>query len=278
MHDLANDVALAIRSSSKGPVVLIGHAFGNLLARMVTTDHPALVKAMSLAAAQASRTPRTSERHPSMPATHPRLRLSDSAALRKAFFARNHDANIWFRGWYPETLKMQHAALKAVPASDYWASGNVPLLEIIPACDPFKPKAYWQEPHNQFPDRVIIEQHKNRIQSAGLNILAPMKPAQKYLGDTVFEALWAELNLRQAVVFVDPCPATSSAGWRRVQRGTSGKRVELEAIRQRKSGVRFDVSVVAGGISLGFDQVAAVYLIYRDITKRKNAERKLERS
>src|ERR1700692_2492181 len=57
----------------------------------------------------------------------------------------------------------------------------------------------------------------------------------------------------------------------------SGKRIELEAIRQRKGGVRFDVSVVAKGISLGFDQVA-FHLIYRDITERKNAERKLERS
>jgi PAS domain S-box-containing protein len=52
---------------------------------------------------------------------------------------------------------------------------------------------------------------------------------------------------------------------------TLGKRVELEAIRQRKDGVRFDVSVVARGISLGFDQVA-FYIIYRDITERKKAE------
>src|SRR4051794_34108964 len=57
----------------------------------------------------------------------------------------------------------------------------------------------------------------------------------------------------------------------------SGNKVELEAIRQRKDGVRFDVSVVAKGISLGFDKVA-VYLIYRDISERKKAERKLKRS
>ena len=57
----------------------------------------------------------------------------------------------------------------------------------------------------------------------------------------------------------------------------SGNRVELETIRQRKDGVRFDVSVVARGISLGFTQVA-FYLIYRDITDRKKAERDLRRS
>ncbi|HKN84210.1 MAG TPA: PAS domain S-box protein, partial [Pyrinomonadaceae bacterium] len=57
----------------------------------------------------------------------------------------------------------------------------------------------------------------------------------------------------------------------------SGKRVESEVIRQRKGGVRFEVSVVGKGISLGVEQVG-VYLIYRDITERKKAERKLERS
>src|SRR5246127_2208538 len=58
---------------------------------------------------------------------------------------------------------------------------------------------------------------------------------------------------------------------------SSGNRVELETIRQRKDGVRFDVSVVARGISLGPGQVG-FYLIYRDITERKKAERELRRS
>src|ERR1700688_894986 len=57
----------------------------------------------------------------------------------------------------------------------------------------------------------------------------------------------------------------------------SGKRVEAEAIRQRKGGLRFDVSVVARSISLGFEQVA-IYLIYRDISERKKAEREIRRS
>src|SRR5258705_9383775 len=58
---------------------------------------------------------------------------------------------------------------------------------------------------------------------------------------------------------------------------SSGNKVELETIRQRKDGVRFDVSVLAKGISLGSEQVG-IYLIYRDISERKKAERKLRRS
>src|SRR5712672_2199164 len=58
---------------------------------------------------------------------------------------------------------------------------------------------------------------------------------------------------------------------------SSGNKVELEAIRQRKDGVRFDVSIVAKGISLGSEQ-ASIYLIYRDISERKKAEHKLRRS
>ena len=57
----------------------------------------------------------------------------------------------------------------------------------------------------------------------------------------------------------------------------SGNKVELEAIRQRKGGARFDVSVVARGISLGSDRVA-IYLIYRDITERKRAEQALRKN
>jgi PAS domain S-box-containing protein len=58
---------------------------------------------------------------------------------------------------------------------------------------------------------------------------------------------------------------------------TVGENVYLESVRQRKDGLRFDVSIAATRISLGFDQVA-VYIIYRDITERKKADLKLRRS
>jgi hypothetical protein len=110
-----------------------------------------LVEAVILAAAQGSAVPEDIGKTPFIAGDTSAPEADRLAALRKAFFAPNHDASIWLKGWYPETLKMQCAALKAAPFSGYWASASVPLLELIPACDAFKPKQYWQELHNLFP-------------------------------------------------------------------------------------------------------------------------------
>ena len=154
LHHLADDVALSIRRLSEGPAVVLGHAFGNLLARMLATDHPALVKAVVLAAAQASKVSEDIARSPFVAGDPSAPRADRLAALRKAFFAPNHDASLWLDGWYPETLAMQRAAVGAVALSEYWPCGSVPLLEIIAAHDAFKPKEYWPELRGQFGDRV----------------------------------------------------------------------------------------------------------------------------
>jgi PAS domain S-box-containing protein len=57
----------------------------------------------------------------------------------------------------------------------------------------------------------------------------------------------------------------------------AGQTVYVESVRQRKDGVRLDISVVAAQIALDSEQVA-IYLIYRDITERKKADEQLRRS
>jgi pimeloyl-ACP methyl ester carboxylesterase len=51
MHDYAADVATVIEHESKGPVVVVGHALGNYVARMLATDRPDLVRGVLLAGA-----------------------------------------------------------------------------------------------------------------------------------------------------------------------------------------------------------------------------------
>jgi pimeloyl-ACP methyl ester carboxylesterase len=53
LHDLAADISLAIRDWADGRAVVLGHAFGNLVARMLATDFPSMVKGLILASAQA---------------------------------------------------------------------------------------------------------------------------------------------------------------------------------------------------------------------------------
>src|SRR5262249_54570195 len=51
LHEFAGDVAAVIKALSSGPVVLIGHAYGNRVARTVASDHPDIVQELVLIAA-----------------------------------------------------------------------------------------------------------------------------------------------------------------------------------------------------------------------------------
>jgi PAS domain S-box-containing protein len=57
----------------------------------------------------------------------------------------------------------------------------------------------------------------------------------------------------------------------------SGAKVNVETVRQRKDGLRLDISVKAARLSLDREQ-SAFYMIYRDITQQKAADRRLRRS
>ena len=154
MHDLAEDVALCIRALCQEPVVLLGHAFGNVLARVVTTDDPDLVRAVILAAAEASKVPEDVGKLPFVAGNLSASREERIAALRQGFFAPHHDPSAWLSGWYPATLRMQHAAAKMTGLSKSWSCGDVPLLQIIGEHDPFIPEPYWHELRDQLGDRV----------------------------------------------------------------------------------------------------------------------------
>ncbi len=154
LHDLADDVAAVIQDLGGGRAILLGHAFGHALSRMVATDYPDLVTAVVLAASQASNVPPDIARTPLLAGDLSRPEAERLDVLQQAFFAPGHDARPWLAGWYPATLMMQHEAAQAVPLCAYWACGRAPMLEVFGACDPFKPQPSWQELRDDFGDRV----------------------------------------------------------------------------------------------------------------------------
>jgi pimeloyl-ACP methyl ester carboxylesterase len=57
LRDFAADIAAVIEHERKGPALVVGHAYGHFVARMLATDRPDLVRGLVLAAASAGKVP-----------------------------------------------------------------------------------------------------------------------------------------------------------------------------------------------------------------------------
>ena len=82
---LASDIALCFRTLCDAPAVLLGHAFGKVLARVSSRQIPDLVKAVVLAAADAFRIPEDVGKVPFLAGDPSAPEPETLAALRKAF-------------------------------------------------------------------------------------------------------------------------------------------------------------------------------------------------
>jgi pimeloyl-ACP methyl ester carboxylesterase len=140
LHDLAGDVAAVIAHEGGGPAVIVGHAFGQWIARMAATDHPALVRGVVLAAAAAKQVPQNLRDALSVAADAARAESERLAALRLAFFAPGNDPASWLAGWHKTAGAAQRAASAATPQEEWWPGGTVPLLDLQAACDPWRPR------------------------------------------------------------------------------------------------------------------------------------------
>lgn len=156
LHDLARDVATVIERENAGPAVIVGHAYGNWVARMTAVDRPDLVRGVVLAASAAKKYPSRLSVLVSKSADLSLPEAERLAYLKEVFFAPGNDATIWLHGWWPEASETQRAAAAQVKQSDWWAAGRVPLLDLQAGADPFKPEGTQNELKGEFPDRVTV--------------------------------------------------------------------------------------------------------------------------
>lgn len=163
LHDFGNDMAAVIRDVAKQPVVMIGHAFGNWVARTTGVDHPDLVRGVVIVAAAAKKYPAGLSEHVDRSAD---LSLPDAERLKSiqyAFFAPGHDASVWLNGWYPEVSESQRLAGKATRQSDWWSGGSKPLLDLQAGADLFKPESTRNEIRDEFGERVSVVDRKSVV-------------------------------------------------------------------------------------------------------------------
>ena len=154
LQDMADDAAKVIQHLADGTAIVMGHAYGTGVARILATSHSEMVGGIILANAPADKPPADTEQLPFIagnPALPEEERLQ---ALSRGFFAPHHDARPWLSGWYPETLQMQKAALAEKGRSAIREGGTAPILQIISESDPFNPFDSWRERREKWGARV----------------------------------------------------------------------------------------------------------------------------
>ena len=156
LHDFACDIAEVIKAFGDGRAVVVGHAYGNWVARMTAADYPQHVRGVVIAAAAAKSYP------PELSAAVTQagdLELSNEErlkALRFGFFAPGNDPTVWLTGWYPQIRASQRAAAAATKQSEWWSGGTVPLLDLQAEKDPFKPPEKRNAMKDELGDRVTV--------------------------------------------------------------------------------------------------------------------------
>jgi pimeloyl-ACP methyl ester carboxylesterase len=158
LEDLAADIAAVIEHDNAGPAFVVGHAFGNRVARMLATARPELVRAVSLVAANVGH-------NPSPPDVRAAIRTSADTnapdeerikAMQLVFFAPGSDARVWLKGWHPGVLAAQRIAGDRTPRTVDYAAGRAPVLYIQPSHDPLAHVADAEEYLRALGERVTV--------------------------------------------------------------------------------------------------------------------------
>jgi pimeloyl-ACP methyl ester carboxylesterase len=145
LETLADDVARVITCLARGPVVVVGHAYGHWIARVTDIRHPQLVRGVVLLGAAAREFP------PGMAealaiASNPQCGEEERLqALRLCMFASTNDPRPWLQGWYPQWRTAYRNAAQQPPRHHWYELGNAPMLDLQGAEDPWRPADTRQE-------------------------------------------------------------------------------------------------------------------------------------
>jgi pimeloyl-ACP methyl ester carboxylesterase len=141
LFDLARDVAAVITALEAGPAHVIGHAFGNRVARATAALAPDLVASVALLAGGGEVAPSAEISAALRGAVSQGLKPDEErlADIQLAFFAKGQDAKVWLHGWNATAAEAQSAAVRATPTARWWTAGQAPVLLLQATEDPIAP-------------------------------------------------------------------------------------------------------------------------------------------
>jgi pimeloyl-ACP methyl ester carboxylesterase len=171
LHDFARDIAEVIRRYGTNAVI-VGHAYGNWVARMTATDYPDLVRGVVIAAAAAKHYPPELSAAVSKSGDVSLPEAERLKYLQGTFFAPGHDPSLWLAGWHARASEAQRIAAAATAQSEWWTAGKAPLLDLQADQDPFHPMEKTNELKDELGDRVSVIVIRNASHA-----LLPEQPA-----------------------------------------------------------------------------------------------------
>ena len=157
LHSLAADIGAVIEALCDGPAVLIGHAFGNRIARTRAADRPELVSLVILlgCSGKVQPTPKIAEA----------IRLAQAVdtprdiraeAVRTAWYGPGRDISVWMDGWSQTVMRAYLAAAAATPLDDFWLAGEARVLIVEGLDDVAAPPENGRDLKRQIGDRAML--------------------------------------------------------------------------------------------------------------------------
>jgi pimeloyl-ACP methyl ester carboxylesterase len=158
VHDLAADVAGVLEALDCGPAHLVGHAFGNRVARCLAVDRPSLVRNVTLLAAGGLIGPATPLGTAFRNATEGKMNGSDCVTLLGArWLSPVSDPKILAQVECWPAVHLAHLATsRGVALEEWWGAGTVPLLAIQGIDDEAAPPGNGHALREQFGERVRV--------------------------------------------------------------------------------------------------------------------------
>jgi pimeloyl-ACP methyl ester carboxylesterase len=133
LHDFAADVAGVIAALDCAPAHVLGHAFGNRVARCLAADRPDLVRrVILLAAGGLVADPAAASRAPLHHVLRPEMTAAERVAVLAPYWlapTSNPTLLLQVECW-PELHTAQLASSQAIPLDDWWTGGTAPILVI----------------------------------------------------------------------------------------------------------------------------------------------------
>jgi pimeloyl-ACP methyl ester carboxylesterase len=158
LHELAVDVAEVLEAMDSGPAHLVGHAFGNRVARCLAADQPSLVRSVTVLAAGGLIGAATPLGTGFRNATEVKMNGSDCVTVLGArWLSPASDPKILAQVECWPAVHLAHLATsRGVALEDWWGAGTAPLLVIQGLDDIAAPPGNGHALREQFGERVRV--------------------------------------------------------------------------------------------------------------------------